>query len=119
MADNIQPSEQKKVGIIRCLQTESMCPATTCIKVAMNGKLAFEPYGKCEIVGIVSCGGCPGKNAVLRTKLLVERGAEIIVLASCIFKGTPIGFPCPNAEAIRSSIEKKLGDNITILDYTH
>lgn len=109
----------KKVGIIRCQQTEDMCPGTTCLKVATSGKLAFEEFGQCEVVGIVSCGGCPGKRAVPRAKMLVERGAEVIAFASCIFKGTPIGFPCPNAAQMKTAVQKKVGENIVILDYTH
>lgn len=31
-----------KVGLIRCMQTEDMCPATTCFKVMNTKKLAFE-----------------------------------------------------------------------------
>lgn len=91
-----------KVGIIRCQQTEDLCPATTCIKCASAGKLAFEGVGPSEIVGIVSCGGCPGKRAVSRAKMLVDRGAEVIALASCIFKGTPIGFPVSPCRADES-----------------
>lgn len=109
----------KKVGIIRCRQTEDMCPGTTCLKVAAGGKLAFEEFGPVEVVGFVSCGGCPGKRAAIRAKMLTERGAEAIVLASCIFKGTPIGFPCPNAEMMKAAIAKRIGPEIPILDYTH
>lgn len=108
-----------KIGIIRCQQTEEFCPATTCIKCAQAGKLAFEEMGPSEIVGIVSCGGCSGKHAVNRARLLVERGAEVIALASCIFKGTPIGFPCPHAEEMKKAIVNKVGENIRVLDYTH
>ncbi len=107
-----------KVGIIRCQQTEDLCPATTCIKCASGGKLAFEGVGPSEIVGIVSCGGCPGKRAVSRAKMLVDRGAEVIALASCIFKGTPIGFPCPHAAQMKAAIVRKVGENIQVLDYT-
>jgi Predicted metal-binding protein len=109
----------KKVGIIRCQQTEDLCPATTCIRVAKEGKIAFEEFGACELVGIVSCGGCPGKRAVARAKMLQERGAEAIALASCIGKGTPIGFKCPNFEQMKQAIERKLGSNFKILDHTH
>lgn len=109
----------KKIGIIRCLQTEDMCPGTTCFKVASTGKSAFEEYGACEIIGFVTCGGCPGKQAVSRAKTLVDRGAHMIAFASCIYKGTPIGFPCPHAEPMKQAIRKKIGDEITILDYTH
>lgn len=108
-----------KIGIIRCQQTEDMCPGTTCLKVATEGKLAFKEIGMSEIVGFVTCGGCPGKRAVPRAKLLVDRGAEAIAFASCVFKGTPIGFACPNAEQMKNAITKKLGEDILILDYTH
>jgi len=50
---------------------------------------------------------------------MVKLGADAIVLASCIMKGTPIGFPCPHAQAITEAIALKLGDSITIIDYTH
>lgn len=109
----------KKVGIIRCQQTEDMCPGTTCLKVAKDGKLAFSEIKQSEVVGFVSCGGCPGKKAVTRAKMLVDKGAEVIALASCISKGTPIDYPCPNALQMKTAITKKIGKDIIILDYTH
>lgn len=109
----------KKVGIIRCQQTEDMCPGTTDFRIAKEGKLIFEEIGPSEIVGFVSCGGCPGKKASTRAKTMVTRGAEIIVLASCICKGNPIGFPCPHAEQIKSSIKNTLGESIIVYDYSH
>ncbi len=108
-----------KAGIIRCQQTEDMCPGNTDFTVASKGKLAFEEIGPTEIMGFVSCGGCPGKKAATRVKLMVERGAEVIVFASCIFKGNPIGFPCPHAQSIKEAVIKKVGGEIKILDYTH
>lgn len=108
-----------KVGIIRCQQTEDLCPGNTDFAVAAKGKMAFEATGPVEIVGFVSCGGCPGKRAIARAKLMVERGAEAIVLASCITRGNPIGFPCPHAEQMKSAIVKKVGNDIKIIDYTH
>ncbi|NMB32617.1 MAG: CGGC domain-containing protein [Clostridium sp.] len=109
-----------KIGIIRCMQTEDMCPGTACFKVVRERKLAFESVGEdIEIIGINTCGGCPGKKAVIRANKMVERGADTIVLASCITKGTPIGFPCPHREQIRLAIEKRLGSGIKIINYTH
>lgn len=78
----------KKVGIIRCQQTEDLCPGTTDFVTAAKGKGSFEAFGECQIVGFVSCGGCPGKRAVARAKMLVDRGAEAVALASCIGKGS-------------------------------
>lgn len=101
------------------MQTEDMCPGTTDFKVASQGKLAFEHTGPVEIVGFVNCGGCPGKRAVARAKMMVDRGAEIIAFASCISKGNPIGFPCPHFAIMKAAIVKMIGTDIEIIDYTH
>lgn len=109
-----------KIGLIRCMQTEDMCPATTCFKVMKEKKLAFDGVSEdIEVIGVNTCGGCPGKKAVTRAAEMVKRGADTIVLASCISKGTPIGFPCPNSQAMKDAIIKKIGDSIKIIDYTH
>lgn len=109
-----------KVGLIRCMQTEDMCPATTCLKVMKEKKLAFEGVeGGIEVTGVNTCGGCPGKKAVTRAAEMVKRGADTIALASCITKGNPIGFACPHAKVIKDAIVKKLGDSVKIIDYTH
>jgi len=109
----------KKVGIIRRQQTEDMCPGSTDFKVAKDGKLAFEQTGPVEIVGFISCGGCPGKKAVTRAKMMVERGAQIIAFASCIKNGNPIGFPCPHSAKMIEAVTKKLETEIELLDWTH
>jgi predicted metal-binding protein len=115
----IKGAHMKKAGIIRCQQTEDMCPGTMDFKVANEGKLAFESTGPVEIMGFVSCGGCPGKKAVARAKMMTERGAEIIVFASCISRGNPISFPCPHFASIKEAVSKKLGPEIQIIEYTH
>ena len=111
----------KKVGIIRCQQTEDYCPGTKCLLTAKEGLGSFEEagLGPCEVVGFVSCGGCPGKRAVLRAQELIKRGAEMIVMSSCITKGTPIGFPCPNKGMMIRAIRNKIGEEVPVLEYTH
>ena len=52
------------------------------------------------------------------TQKLVEKGAEAIALASCISKGVPLNFPCPNHEQMAQAIKAKIGD-IELLNYTH
>lgn len=82
-----------KVGLIRCMQTEDMCPGTTDFKVIKEKKLAFEDVAEeIEIICFVSCSGCPGKKAVTRAAEMAKRGADTIALASCITRGNPIGF---------------------------
>ncbi len=109
----------KKVGIIRCQQTEDICGGTTDFKIAREGKLAFKETGPVEIVGFVSCGGCPGKRAVARAKTMVERGADVIAFASCISKGNPIGFACPHFEKMKEAVVKGIGNDTEVFDYTH
>ena len=109
-----------KLGIIRCQQTEDYCPGTSCFKMAREHKGVFEGVNEeIEIVGFTNCGGCPGKKAVMRARLLAERGADTIAFASCIQKGTPIGYPCPFAKRMKDLVQNAVGDKVQILDYTH
>jgi len=109
-----------KVGLIRCMQTEDMCPGTTDFKVMKEKKCAFEGFeGEIEVIGFTTCGGCPGKRAVTRAAEMVKRGADTIVLCSCITRGNPIGFACPHKQAIKEAVAGKLGDAVRIIDYTH
>ena len=108
------------IGIIRCMQTEDFCPGSTDFKMVREKKGAFEGIEEdIHITGFISCGGCPGKKTVLRAQELVKRGADTIVFASCIQKGTPIGYPCPFAQKMRELVARAVGDSIRIMDYTH
>lgn len=109
-----------KVGIIRCMQTEDYCPGTTDFQMIREKKGVFQSIEEeLELIGFINCGGCPGKKSILRARELVKRGADTIVFASCIQKGTPIGYPCPFAKKMKDIISKDLGDQVKILDYTH
>lgn len=109
-----------KIGIIRCMQTEDMCPATTDLEFAREKKGAFEAIeGDIDVIGINSCGGCPGKKVVSRAQEMVRRGAQGIAFASCISKGTPIGFACPFAKKMREAVSFAVGEEIKMIDYTH
>ena len=109
-----------KVGVIRCQQTEDYCPGTADFRVIREKQGAFAGVEEeIEIVGFANCGGCPGKKAVLRARELAKRGVDTIAFASCIQKGSPIGYPCPFAEKMKELIVKDLGDSIKVLDYTH
>jgi len=109
-----------KIGIIRCMQTEDYCPGTTDFKMIREKKGAFEGVEEdIEIIGMISCGGCPGKKSILRAKELVKRGADTIVFASCITRGNPIGYPCPFAKKMRECIVNSIGEEIKIIDFTH
>ena len=108
-----------KVGIIRCMQTEDFCPGVGDFQAVRTRTGSFSVEDDVEIVGFINCGGCPGKRSVLRARELVRRGADTIAFATCIQKGTPIGYPCPFAKKMKDVIKNNIGDNIKLLDYTH
>lgn len=109
-----------RVGIIRCMQTEDFCPGTKDFKMVREKKGIFEGVTEdIEIIGFCNCGGCPGKKSVLRAKELLKRGADTIAFASCIQKGTPLGYPCPFAKRMKELIKNNIPEDIRILDYTH
>ena len=108
-----------KVGIIRCQQTEDVCPGTACIRAAVAGNQAFEAIGPADVVGFISCGGCPGKKAVARAAEMVKRGAEAIAFSSCMTKGIPWQYRCPHVEQIQKSIEAVAETKIDSIDWTH
>ena len=110
----------KKVGIIRCQQTEDICPGTADFKFAAAGKGAFAELGdECQVVGFLSCGGCPGKKAVFRAKMLAERGVDAIAFTTCMAKGNPINFPCPHFADILEATKAAVGDKVQILEFSH
>jgi len=105
------------------MQTEDFCPGTTCFRMIREKGGAFSDVTEdIEIIGFINCGGCPGKKAVLRAREFLERGADTIAFASCIQKGTPIGYPCPFAKKMAETVASDISDGenmIKILNYTH
>lgn len=109
-----------KVGFIRCMQTEDMCPGSKCFQTMRDKKDAFADLsGELECVGVNTCGGCPGKKAASRAVRMVKAGAEAIVISSCISLGTPMNFPCPFGKKIRDTVKDAVGEQIMVLDYSH
>ncbi|SDN86355.1 Predicted metal-binding protein [Desulfonauticus submarinus] len=111
----------KKIGIIRCQKTEAMCPSTSCLHVAKEGKVHFKEIGPAEVIGLVSCGGCPGKEILLRALKMIEKGAEVIALSTCIIGKAPAGkhFACPFLAQIKEMLENEIGNKVTIIYGTH
>lgn len=108
-----------KAGIIRCQQTEDTCPGDRGFEIARAGRGAFAETGPVEIIGFVSCGGCPGKKVLQRARLLVRKGVDCIALATCMSKDGPTGFACPQFQQIRQVLGEKIPAGIKILDWTY
>lgn len=102
------------------MQTEDYCPGTTDFRAIREKTGVFANVEEdIELVGFTNCGGCPGKRAFLRAKELVKRGADTIAFASCIRRGTPIGYPCPFADKMKELVARGAGEGVRLLDYTH
>lgn len=109
-----------KIGLIRCMQTEEFCPASRCLEYMRTKKDAFaDVEGEIVLVGVTTCGGCPGKKAGARAAMMVRRGAEAIALASCITRGTPIDYACPFAGKLAKVVRAAVGEKVPVFDYTH
>lgn len=109
----------KKVGIIRCQLTEDKCPGTNDFRAAANGLKAFETVGNCEVIGFISCGGCPGTKVSNRVQLLEAKGANVIAVSSCITKGSPFKKSCHNWTKMNADIKSHIDQKTILLDYTH
>ena len=95
-----------KVGIIRCQQTEIYCPATTCLLNATKGEGGFSESGSVEVIGVNSCGGCPGKQVYARAMEMKKRGA---------FSKRPSNNSSKNKRRYRSQTRNSCLDRISIL----
>ena len=74
----------------------------------------FKKYPKnepLEVVGFVSCGGCPGERLERAPAEMKKYGAEEILLASCFLAGYP---PCPYIEDFIHYIEHYVGLPVTV-----
>jgi len=109
MKDNI------KIGIIIC-DRYRMCAGGKCLRALKNKEGAFSIYNETqvELVGYVTCGGCPGGNVEYAPGEMVKNGAQVIHLATGLIVGYP---PCPYIKFFRDFI--KTGYGIDVVFGTH
>ena len=110
-----------KIGIIRSQKTADICgyPRAADLKIEAEGKSSAGEKGSVEIIGFFSCGGCPGKQAVPRAKILVERGAQAIVFASRSPEGHPGKTSCTHRQEVKETVIRNIGDGIRIIEWDH
>jgi len=105
-----------KIGIIICGRY-SNCAGGKCFRAVYNREGAFSVYSKdipLEIVGYVSCGGCPGGNIEYAPAEMIKNGVEAIHLATGMLVGYP---PCPRVDYFKRFIEEKY--KIPVIVGTH
>jgi predicted metal-binding protein len=97
-----------KIGIIICDRYRS-CAGGKCFRAVRERAGGFSRYSAeepLEVVGFVSCGGCPGGNVEYAPEEMIRNGAEAIHLATGLVVGYP---PCPWTDYFRAFIESRFG----------
>lgn len=102
----------KKIGIIICHRYHS-CAGGKCLRAMRNREGGFSLYKneEIELVGISTCGGCPGGNVEYTPAEMKKNGAEVIHLATGLVVGYP---PCPRIESFCNFIPAKYGLDVVI-----
>ncbi len=104
-----------RIGIINCSTMKELgCPVNECFKAIRNRTGEFEnnedQNEDIELVGVVSCSGCPTISAYERISInvrsLVEAGAEVVHLSTCIKT------LCPFKNKYKTILEERYPDTI-------
>jgi len=97
-----------KIGIMICDRNRK-CTGNKCFRAINELDGLFSAYSETEnieLVGWMTCGGCPGERLEFAPADMKKYGAEIIYLASCYLAGYPI---CPYIEDHKNFIENVVG----------
>ena len=106
-----------KVGIIRCQQTEDLCPGTGDFAAVEKKSGAFETLGDCTIVGFVSCGGCPAAKPLPGRRPHGSRGAGHRSRHMQSQREIRTG-SLSQQDSILQALRKKCKE-VSVLEYTH
>jgi len=111
----------KKIGILTCgnLTQDMGCCSFMCLKElnALSGPFArYKKDGGAQLMGIISCAGCPTAIApekiLMRVRALAELGCDVIHIGSCM------EYVCPFKNKYKTLIEERYPD-VTVEIGTH
>ncbi|MBM7557314.1 CGGC domain-containing protein [Halanaerobacter jeridensis] len=105
-----------KVAIIRCFKKEETCIAKPCLELIKQRKNQFSELGEIELVGLITCGDCPGKKVSIRAQNLIDEGAEKIILTSCLTKGSCREDKCSYVDNIKDSLLSVIDEDKLIFE---
>ena len=102
----------KRVGIIIC-DRYSTCAGGKCLRALQRREGAFQRYKdeEVELVGITTCGGCPGGNVEYAPAEMKKNGAEVVHLATGLLVGYP---PCPYIDDFVRFVPEKHGLEVVL-----
>ncbi len=115
-AEDKEGPKKTKIEIVRCETVSEVCPGVACLKAFNERHSHFESYGDdTEIIGIFTCGGCPGRRVSRMVEKLVDHGLDVVHLSSCIMLEGD--YPkCPHRKQIKKNIESK---GVRVIEGTH
>jgi len=104
--------DKVRIGIIICDRYRN-CAGGKCLRSLRNREGAFSVYKDSEIdlVGYVTCGGCPGGNVEYAPEEMQKNGTEVIHFATGFVVGYP---PCPYLTFFKEFITARYGIKIVI-----
>lgn len=105
-------SDKVKIGIFICGRY-SNCAGGKCLRALRNREGAFSSYKdkEVELVGYITCGGCPGVNIEYAPAEMIKNGVDVIHLATGLIVGYP---PCPRINSFRDFIKAKYKVNVVL-----
>lgn len=110
-----------RIGVLTCSNTknEAACPSVGCLDAINKLEGGFERYrgnGGVELVGLITCAGCPtavAPNKVLRqVRSLVASGVQAVHLSTCM------ATVCPFRRKYVKAIQEAF-PGIEVVDSTH
>ena len=107
-----------KIGLVRCETAMRSCPGTACFAAIKNRTGHFSEFAgeDIDIIGMISCGGCPGRDAPRQVKEMIRRGAEVIFICTCLIKPIPHPPKCAYADDIEDAISA-LGVRVVMVQH--
>lgn len=105
-----------RIAVVRCETVSEVCPGVACFKAFYKRHSHFSGYGdNTEIIGFVTCGGCPGRRVSRLIDSLKKHGLDAVHLSSCMMLEGD--YPaCPHVRQIKAMIESK---GIKVVEGTH
>ncbi|QGT99675.1 hypothetical protein SYNTR_1082 [Candidatus Syntrophocurvum alkaliphilum] len=114
---SVENKENKtRIAVVRCETVSEVCPGTACFKAFNMREQAFKEYeNDVEIIGFITCGGCPGRRISRLVNSLKKFGLDAIHLSSCMLLDG--NYPkCPHIDEINEMLKSK---EIRIIKGTH
>ncbi|SKA77548.1 Predicted metal-binding protein [Paucidesulfovibrio gracilis DSM 16080] len=102
----------EKVLIVGCQQTmNEICVGCSRCMVAFNRREGeFAAYGPdAQLIGLLSCGGCPGQAIVMRLAQMKLWNAPMQEMPTHLHVAPCLDLHCPHAEIIKQKIVKTAG----------